>query len=170
MLPIVLDPNVLRIGLAGAGEGFRRREALLAEAGVNLAARFEGVVPGDNDLQGLHILFAAGFDEAASQKLAQSARALRVLINAEDIPALCDFHVPGMIRRGAFLMTVSTGGQAPGLARLISRRLQERFGPEWAGRVEDVARERKAWRAAGLSPAEITARIESTCEEKGWFQ
>ena len=81
MLPIVLNPETVRAGLAGAGEGYVRRAVLLAEAGieaipVNLSAA----------LPRLDVLFVAGLDRDAAVILAAEARAVGILVNVEDVP------------------------------------------------------------------------------------
>ena len=57
MLPIVLDPSVLRIGVAGAGEGLRRRLALLKDSGVVPHAIFENRLPTETEIAVLNVLF-----------------------------------------------------------------------------------------------------------------
>ena len=97
------------------------------------------------------------------------ARAAGILVNAEDIPELCDFHVPAIVRRGNLVLTASTGGQAPGLARRLREWLETRFGPEWTGRMADVGAARAGWRASGLPPAEVSRRTRELIAEKGWL-
>src|ERR1700760_993665 len=80
----------------------------------------------------------AGLPEGEARLLATRARAQGVLVNVEDVLPLCDFHVPAVVRRGDLLLTASTGGQVPGLARALRERLAAQFGPEWTGRVKEV--------------------------------
>ena len=167
MLPIVLDPDSLAIGLSGAGDGMERRLAALAAAGV-----FPAPVPVDADneaLKGLAVLFVAGLPLAESRALAVRARLNGVLVNVEDVPALCDFHVPAVVRRGDLLVSVSTGGKAPGLARLIRLWLERRLGSEWGTHLDDVAQAREGWRATGHSLAEVSRRTRALVREKGWL-
>ena len=117
----------------------------------------------------LSVLFVAGLDPETSRQLAETARAAGVLVNVEDQPDLCDFHVPASVRRGDLLLTVSTGGQSPGLARLLREELEERFGPEWSARVEELARSRSAWRQSGIDPGSVSARTRALVREKGWL-
>src|SRR6266481_5430343 len=91
MLPIVLDPKAVRVGLAGAGEGVERKRAMLAEAGVIPSAVFAQGVPALSDISGLKVLFVVGLDAEASAAVAKEARAAGVLVNVEDRPELCDF-------------------------------------------------------------------------------
>jgi len=168
MLPIVLEPRAMRIGVAGQGEGLRRRLALVSQAGVQPTV-FERTIPTAPDLTGLSALFVAGLDRATSQAVVQAARQARVLVNVEDQPDLCDFHVPASVRRGSLLLTVSTGGQSPGLARLLREELETRFGPEWCERVEELARARSAWRQSGTDPATVSERTRTLVKAKGWL-
>ncbi|HUD53327.1 precorrin-2 dehydrogenase/sirohydrochlorin ferrochelatase family protein, partial [Parvibaculum sp.] len=86
-----------------------------------------------------------------------------------DVKALCDFHVPSTVRRGDLLLTVSTGGKSPGLARRLRRYLEDLFDPDWAGRLQDLAERRDAWREEGLDMSEIGRRTEAHIDEKGWL-
>ena len=163
----MIDPNLVVVGLAGAGEGLARRQALLAEAGiapVSIAADAR-----DEALQGLAVLFVAGLPLAEATALAARARLAGIFVNVEDAPALCDFHVPAVIRRGDLVISVSTGGKAPGLARLIREWLGRRLGVEWGARLADVAEVRAAWREAGHSPAEVAARTRAHVAERAWL-
>lgn len=167
MLPIVLNPVNLKVGLVGQGEARDRRAALLVEAGV--AARLLPDSAPDSLLAGLQVLFVAGLDEGQSRDLAARARALGVLVNVEDNIPLCDFHVPALVRRGDLLLTASTGGQAPGLARRLRETLSEAFGPEWTQRLKDVGLARAKWRSQGLTPAQVSQRVRAMIDAQGWL-
>ncbi len=162
MLPILLNSQTVRAGLAGAGDGHARRATLLAEAGLAALA-----VSPDEPLPPLDVLFIAGLDAGRTAALAAKARAAGILVNAEDIPELCDFHVPAMVRRGDLILTASTGGHAPGLARRLREWLEGKFGPEWSGHLADTAQARARWRAAGLPPAEVSRRTRDLIAERG---
>jgi precorrin-2 dehydrogenase/sirohydrochlorin ferrochelatase len=164
MLPIILDPKTARIGLAGEGEGLERRRMLLAEAGVVPVA----VAP-DSDLSSLRVLFVAGLALEQACLLATRARAAGVLVNVEDVPEFCDFHVPAIVRRGDLTLTASTGGKAPGLARLLREWLTKAFSPEWDEHLEDISAARARWRANGLAPSEVSRRTRDLVSERGWL-
>lgn len=155
MLPLVLDPAKNAIGLTGSGVPLERRRASLAAAGVTPVA--VGPEAGEA-LAGLRVLYIAGLESAAAELLAQRARRAGVLVNVEDVPALCDFHVPAEVRRGDLLLTVSSGGGSPGLVRLIREWLAARFGREWSGRLDEAKNRRADWQRQGLPPSEILAR------------
>lgn len=158
MLPIAVHPLTVRVGLAGAGEGMARRRALLAEAGVEPVSE-----------PPYRLLFVAGLDRAASAELAARARASGALVNVEDVPELCDFHVPAILRRGDLALTVSTNGRAPALSRLLREWLERRFGSEWQGRMDKIAWARDLWRRDGLNPDEVSRRTRDLVAREGWL-
>lgn len=185
MLPVLLDPKRVEIVLVGAGEPFLQRLALLeaakahrltvyvddpdAELAGRLGDCWRAGRPSTADLARADILFVAGLDEDEGQALADKARANGTLVNVEDVKPLCDFHVPSIVRRGDLLMTVSTGGKSPGLARRLRQELESRFGPEWADRLDELSARRDAWRAEGLALKEVGRRVVRYIDEKGWL-
>ncbi|HVW75560.1 MAG TPA: NAD(P)-dependent oxidoreductase [Rhizomicrobium sp.] len=167
MLPLILNPAPVKVGLAGSGAARERRAALLADAGVEVRLLPETVL--DAQLEGLQLLFVAGLPESEARDLAGRARALGVLVNVEDVLPLCDFHVPAIVRRGALLLTASTGGQVPGLARALRERLADEFGPEWTGRLKELGVARARWRSQGLSPHEVSEQVRGLIAQMGWL-
>jgi precorrin-2 dehydrogenase/sirohydrochlorin ferrochelatase len=167
MLPLIFNQQHVKAGLAGQGEALARRAALLAEAGVE--AQLLSSDASDAVLAPLQLLFVAGLQESEARLLAGRARALGVLVNVEDVPLLCDFHVPAIVRRGDLLITASTGGSVPGLARRLREWLAEAFGPEWSGRLSTLSEARAGWRASGLGPAEVSQKLRALVDEEGWL-
>jgi len=167
MLPLVLNPVNLRAGLAGRGAERDRRAALLAEAGVEVRLLPDAV--SDALLAPLQVLFVAGLPESEARELATRARGLGVLVNVEDTLPLCDFHVPALVRRGDLLLTASTGGQVPGLARALRESLADQFGPEWTERLKELGLARAKWRSEGLSPREVSHNVRALIARMGWL-
>ena len=167
MLPLVLNPLTLKVGLAGRGPERDRRAALLAEAGVE--ARILPETVSDEVLGALQVLFVAGLPEGEARELAARARAKNVLVNVEDVLPLCDFHVPALVRRGDMLLTASTGGQVPGLARALRESLADQFGPEWTERLKELGMARAKWRSEGLSPREVSHTVRALIARMGWL-
>ena len=120
-------------------------------------------------LASLQVLFVAGMPEGESRDLATRARAAGVLVNVEDVLPLCDFHVPAIVRRGDLLLTASTGGQVPGLARALRETLADQFGPEWTTRLKELGQARAKWRAEGLSPAQVSQNVRDLIAAMGWL-
>ena len=169
MLPIILDGSKLRAGIAGAGESLARRLVVMKAGGVDEPSVFSGRLPTADELAKLQILFIAGLGLAQSRVLATQAREAGALVNVEDVPELCDFHMPAQVRRGDLLLAISTAGRSPALSRVLREYLEGRFGPEWDGRLGEIARLREGWRSAGAEPSEISALTRAFLMEQGWL-
>jgi precorrin-2 dehydrogenase/sirohydrochlorin ferrochelatase len=73
------------------------------------------------------------------------------------------------VRRGDLLLTVSTGGAAPGLAGSIRRNLERCFPPIWSERVWEIAALRRGWRGEGVAMAEAARRIDALAQARCWL-
>jgi precorrin-2 dehydrogenase/sirohydrochlorin ferrochelatase len=114
-------------------------------------------------------LFIAGLTRRRASQLARAARKAGVLVNVEDEPGLCDFFVPAVIRRGNLLISISTSGRAPGLAKLVRQWIERRLGEEWDDRLSELGAKRLAWRRSGASMPDVAERIASFVTERGWL-
>ena len=167
MLPIVLNPTAITVGLAGGGEGLARRRRLLAEAGIEPVSVTSDCA--SEALEDLDLLLLAGLDRDTAEALAGQARDCGILVNVEDVPELCDFHIPAAIRRGDLVLTVSTGGKSPGLARLIREWLEHKLGAEWSGRLKEIASARTRWRREGNSASDVSSLTRDFVETRAWL-
>lgn len=96
------------------------------------------------DLKGAFVAIAATDDTAVNAGIFREAEAEGVLLNAVDDSQHCHFAVPSIIRRGDLLLTLSTGGRSPALARSIRRRLEREFGEEYGVLVDLLGEVREA--------------------------
>lgn len=167
MLPLVFLPGT-PVLLAGRGPAYAKRRALLESAGITDLALHDGLPP-EAALDGRRLIFGAGMDDAESAWLAQAARARRIPVNIEDVPHLCDLHVPALVRRGELLLTVSTAGAAPALSSALRTWLEESFSEEWGGRLAEVAALRARLRADGHAPGEIIRAVRAHLDAAGWL-
>ena len=55
-----------------------------------------------------------------------------ICLRVTDRPRLCNFIVPSILAQGDLLVTVSTSGTSPALAKRIRPDLEASFGPEYA--------------------------------------
>ncbi len=95
------------------------------------------------DLRDAWLVIAATDDAKVQEQVFSEAERLGCLCNVVDRPEKCSFIVPSVVKRGALTMAVSTGGQSPGLARALRKRLEEEFPEEWAPYVELAGRLRR---------------------------
>lgn len=167
MLPIVLKPGQAQVALIGRGEALLRRQKLLEEAGFRPQLR--GPDADGPEFDGLAALFIAGYPEDVSFRLAAAARAHGLLVNVEDRPHLCDFHVPAVVRRGDLLISISTAGKSPGLAKLVRQWIERRLGPEWSGQLREASTLRAQWRGSGLPPSEVSQKTAALAAARGWL-
>lgn len=173
MLPLLFLPET-PVLLVGRGAAFQKRLALLRAAGIaNLALFGEGpeasaALPSAADIAKARLVFAAGLSDAESEAIAAQARDFCIPVNVEDVPHLCDVHVPAIVRRGGLTLTVSTAGGAPALSAAIRGWLEEAFGPEWAEHLEEVAALRAQLRAAGATPGEVIDAVRAHLAAAAW--
>ena len=82
-------------------------------------------------LDGAFVVIAATDDPLLNRQVSESTSARGLLINAVDQPADCNFIVPSILRRGDFLVAVSTSGKSPALAKKVREELEGQFGDEY---------------------------------------
>jgi precorrin-2 dehydrogenase / sirohydrochlorin ferrochelatase len=111
------------------------------------------------DLEGAHLAFTATDSREVNAAVAREAQERGIPINVADHPAEGDFAVPSTLRRGALQIAVSTGGASPTLARRIRSELEDGFGPEWAGLVDEFDTARRS----GGEPGEDLEEEVSRC-------
>lgn len=129
------------------------------------------------DLEGVHLVFAATNDRKTQALVQGEARKNKVLLNSADAPAESDFHVPAHFRRGPMIVTVSTGGGSPALAKKLRKQLEGEIGPEYKGVVELLGMIRESVMRLCKDPIESGAIFQSLLEnnlveqvlEENWF-
>ena len=164
LYPIFLDLSGRRCVVVGGGEVANRkaRKLLQARAGVvvispeirpeleSVAVEIHRRTYRDGDLEGAYLAFAATDSREANAAVAREAKERGIPVNVADAPSEGDFALPSTLRRGRLQVAVSTGGASPTLARRIKDELEERFGPEWAGLVEQMNAERRGGASADV--------------------
>jgi siroheme synthase-like protein len=110
------------------------------------------------DLEGANLAFAATGSREVNAAVAREAKELGLPVNVADRPSEGDFAVPSTLQRGNLQVAVSTGGASPTLARRIRGELEEAFGPEWAGLVEEYGMARRSGGVPGENVEEEVSR------------
>ncbi|MCB2192978.1 MAG: bifunctional precorrin-2 dehydrogenase/sirohydrochlorin ferrochelatase [Deltaproteobacteria bacterium] len=123
---------------------------LAGSQGVELMERgFE-----ERDVEGAWLVISATNDEELNRAVARAAEAARVFVNVVDVPLMCSFIVPAVVRRGELTIAVSTGGASPAAARRLRQGLQGQFGPEWGDYLAILRAARQKLTALGRPAAE----------------
>jgi siroheme synthase-like protein len=55
-----------------------------------------------------------------------------MLVNVVDVPPLCNFILPAIVRTGPLAIAISTAGASPALAKRMKAEVAELFGEEYA--------------------------------------
>jgi precorrin-2 dehydrogenase/sirohydrochlorin ferrochelatase len=103
-----------------------------------------------DDLTGAFLAVVATNSRTLNERVYREAQRLGVLCNVVDVPDLCDFYYPSVVRRGDLQIAVSTSGQSPSLAQKIRQQLEKQFGPAYAAWVAELGETRKLILASDL--------------------
>lgn len=103
-----------------------------------------------DDLDGAFLAVVATNSRTLNERVYHEAQRRRVLCNVVDVPDLCDFFYPAVVRRGDLQIAVSTAGQSPSLAQQIRQQLEKQFGPGYAVWVAELGETRKLILASDL--------------------
>jgi siroheme synthase-like protein len=101
---------------------------LAAEGSITWARRHYNAV----DLNGCLIAIAATGDTEVNIKVYEDAERRAMLVNVVDVPPLCNFILPAIVRTGPLAVAISTAGASPALAKRMKREISELFGEPYA--------------------------------------
>jgi precorrin-2 dehydrogenase/sirohydrochlorin ferrochelatase len=93
----------------------------------------------EGDLKGVFLAYAATNDHGVQKMIREEADKYSVMLNCADDPKGSDFHVPAHFHRGRMLLTISTGGGSPALAKMIRQQLEKEIVPGYEAVVDLMA-------------------------------
>ena len=79
----------------------------------------------------------------------EDAERRAMLVNVVDVPPLCNFILPAIVRTGPLAIAISTAGASPALAKRIKRQIAEEFGEPYA-RLAVLLNDARGWAKATL--------------------
>jgi precorrin-2 dehydrogenase/sirohydrochlorin ferrochelatase len=85
-----------------------------------------------DDLEGCLIAIAATDDTEVNIQVFNDAEQRAMLVNVVDVPPLCNFILPAIVRTGPLAVAISTAGASPALAKRMKREISELFGEPYA--------------------------------------
>jgi len=91
----------------------------------------------DNDIADYRLITAATNSEKVNSRVSELAQAANIPVNVVDQPQLCSFITPSIVDRSPVVVAISTGGDAPVLARMLRAKL-EVFIPSGYGRLAET--------------------------------
>jgi precorrin-2 dehydrogenase len=102
------------------------------------------------DLEATFIAIAATDDTDVNIGVYEDAEKRAMLVNVVDVPPLCNFILPAIVRTGPLAIAISTAGASPALAKRIKAEIAEQFGEPYA-RLAVLLNEARGW-AKGTLP------------------
>ena len=121
--------------------------ALAAEGSITWEQREYG---GPQDLEGVFMVIACTDDTDINIRVFDDAERRAMLVNIVDVPPLCNFILPAIVRTGPLAIAISTAGASPALAKRMKREVSELFGEEYA-RLAIMLNDARGW-AKGTLP------------------
>jgi precorrin-2 dehydrogenase/sirohydrochlorin ferrochelatase len=95
------------------------------------------------DLDGVYLVIAATSDEEANRQIYRESQRRGILANVVDVPPLCDFYYPAVVRRGALVVAVSSGGESPHLAQRVRDEISNLLPEELEAALNRIGSERR---------------------------
>jgi len=105
---------------------------------------------GAADLEGVFMVIASTDDTDVNIAVFDDAEKRAMLVNIVDVPPLCNFILPAIVRTGPLAIAISTAGASPALAKRMKRQVSELFGEEYA-RLAVILNDARGW-AKGTLP------------------
>ena len=96
------------------------------------------------DLEGRMMVVAATSDTPLNIRVFEDAERRAMLVNVVDVPPLCNFILPAIVRTGPIAIAISTSGASPALAKRLKREIAEAFGAPHA-RLAEILNELRGW-------------------------
>lgn len=123
-----------------------------------------------SDLDGMFLVVAATNSPRIHRAIFREAQGRKVLCNVVDVPPLCDFYYPAVVRRGKLQIAISTAGASPSLARRLREEMDVAFGPEYAGWLKHLSRERKNLLARRMPAPERMELLKTQASREGFMR
>jgi precorrin-2 dehydrogenase/sirohydrochlorin ferrochelatase len=85
-----------------------------------------------SDLENKFLVIGATNNEVLNRQVNADAEQRNMLCNIADVPDICNFILPAIIRRGDLCLAISTSGKSPAFAKKLRKDLEKAFGDEYA--------------------------------------
>ncbi|MCP4933615.1 MAG: uroporphyrinogen-III C-methyltransferase [bacterium] len=157
-LPINIDLRGRKVIVTGGITGSARKVDLALRAGAKVTVHAQKLGPDfhelvknralthvntrlcSDELTDVALIFAACEEVDEDKRIFDMARAAGVLVNVPDKSELCDFIMPAILDRSPLVISVSSGGASPILARVIKARLETLFPAAYGQLASFVSR------------------------------
>ena len=103
----------------------------------------------DGDLDGRFLAIAATSITDVNISVYEGAERRAMLCNVVDVPPLCNFILPAIVRTGPLAIAISTAGASPALAKRMKREIADTYGEPYA-RLAVILNDARGWAKATL--------------------
>ena len=104
---------------------------------------------GAEDLEGVFMVIASTDDTDVNIGIYEDAERRAMLVNVVDVPPLCNFILPAIVRTGPLAIAISTAGASPALAKRIKAEIADEYGEPYA-RLAELLNEVRGWAKGNL--------------------
>jgi len=101
------------------------------------------------DLEATFLAIAATSDTDVNIRVFEDAERRAMLVNVVDVPPLCNFILPAIVRQGPLAIAISTAGASPALAKRLKREIGDAYGEPYA-RLAVLLNDARGWAKATL--------------------
>ena len=162
LYPIYLDLQNKKCVVVGGGEVAQRKVLLLLQCGAQVVVVSPEVTEKltelakdaqitwyarefkPSDLNGAFLVYTATDKPTVNSYVSTSAHDCGIsLVNVVDTPAECTFITPSIVARSDLIISISTSGKSPALAKKIRKQLERQYGSEYGDLLDILGEVRK---------------------------
>ncbi|MHC4104353.1 MAG: precorrin-2 dehydrogenase/sirohydrochlorin ferrochelatase family protein, partial [Planctomycetota bacterium] len=184
--PIFLELGGRRCVVIGGGAVAVRKAQALLNAGARLvvvADRIDNMMTvncqGKNAeliksryskdyLAGAVLVIAATNNNTLNKQIYKDCQELEILCNVVDVPDLCDFYVPAVVKRGDLQIAIGTEGRCPAYAGHIRKKLEKIFTEKHGQFLAELEGLRKRIIKEVAEPADRKALLGELADDKSF--
>lgn len=139
--PLCMDLKGKRVLLVGSGPQIADKAEKLEPFGAALI-RCDTLMPEMLDAQTAFVVVGDLPSDTAAQ-ISTLCASMHIPVNVVDQPRLSTFCFPALITRGDVTVSVSTGGRAPGMAAILTRKIDQQLSPDIGEMIDHLHELRK---------------------------
>lgn len=181
--PVCLQLSGKRCLLVGGGKVALTKARALRRSGASVVVVSPDFAPGfedlsgitlrarsfeEGDLDGIFLAIAATNDADVNRTVSEACRSRGILCNVVDTPASSDFYDTATVVRGSIVVSVSTCGAAPALAKRLRGELEEWLPEEYTEYVAFLHEARDRAKQCVSAPGERSRIATELASREGW--
>lgn len=112
----------------------------------------------EKDLEGMDFVITATGSREQDEAIVASCKAKGIPVNAADDREECDFFLPGIIKRGNLVVSVSTSGKSPAYSRHLREQIEDVI-PDNIEKVLDILGELRKTLPSKVEPQVERSKI-----------